>query len=143
MLAPAAALLAVLVVAYVQRAPLSPIEGTVAHPPVTPPVIAASATPMPAGTADAGDETRDARLLLIGATPGALASSARRRSRGHDAAPPVDEDTALPLIDTATAIDLGGLNDSSGQALGPAPLPVDALELITLDPDRVAPRHEN
>ena len=34
LLAPAAALLAVLVVAYVQRAPHSPIEGTVAHPPV-------------------------------------------------------------------------------------------------------------
>ena len=47
LLAPAAALLAVLVVAYVQRAPHSPLEGTVAHPPVTPPVIAASVTPTP------------------------------------------------------------------------------------------------
>ena len=82
-------------------------------------------------------------MLLIGATPGALASSARRRSRTRDAAPPVDEDTALPPIDTATAIDLGGLNDSSGQGLRPAPLPVDALELIALAPDRVEPRHEN
>ena len=67
----------------------------------------------------------------------------RRRSRVHDAVPPVDQDTALPPIDTATAIDLGGLNDSREPGLAPTPLPVDALALITLDPDPVAPRHEN
>jgi len=143
LLAPAAALLVVLVVAYVQHAPYSPIQPTTAPPPATPPATAANATPTPAGTAEAGDETRDARLLLIGATPRAVASGARRRSQAGAATPPVDQDTALPPIDTAAAIDLGALDDSSEPARGPTPLPVDALELITLDLDGVAPRHEN
>ena len=143
MLAPAAVLMAVLAVAYLQRTAHPPVESAAAVRPGQRPVIAASVAETPDGTADAGDTTRQAPVPLIGAAPRALASSARRRSRTGAAAPSVEQGTSLPPIDTATAIDLDALNDSSGEGAGPRPLPVDALELIVLDPYGAEPRHEN
>ena len=143
MLAPAAVLMAVLAVAYLQRTAHPPVEMSAAVRPGQRPAIAASVAETPDGTADAGDTTRQAPVPLIGAAPRVLGSSARRRSRTGAAARSVEEGTSLPPIDTATAIDLGALNDSSGEGSGPTPLPVDALELIVLDPDGAEPRHEN
>jgi hypothetical protein len=137
MLAPAAVLLAVAVVVFAQRGPSSSDEmaGPV-RPDSAAAIAVARSAPVPAapaGAADAGDSTREARLLLIGATPGATASGARRRSRARRSTAPVDDGTAVPPIDGPQLIDISGLNAAGDQRPGVIALPLDALVLSPLE----------
>ena len=143
LLAPAA-LLAVVVFVVAQRTPMPDETAGPVRPQSAAPIAATGSAPPPPATpeaADTADNRRQARLLLIGAAPGALTSGARRRSRVREAAP-VDDGPALPPLGTAPVIDIDALPGAGDQPPGPAPLPVDALELVALDAAEIDPHQD-